>query len=320
MLEGISWESICDRIASPMALLDPQGRYLYVNPSFCRLVGYSRAELLRRGEGLLTLPGDYAEDRESIGELLVSESGQKNLEKRLLRFDGSVVRVLAFLSVVKDFDGRPEMILVQLHDTAGLSESGGFRDGSSGDGELSRLAGGHGEPSGRQVADTHLVHLALHDPLTGLANRALLADRLAHRLAELPRKGGAVAVIMVDLDGLKPINDHYGHLTGDHLLIAAADELLGAVRAGDTVARLGGDEFVAVGDVNDHTAAESLRARIARRLNTEIELQGLRIDLRASVGFAITDDADTSTETLLHNADREMYARKRRRRRPGDRP
>ncbi|TQM53309.1 PAS domain S-box-containing protein/diguanylate cyclase (GGDEF)-like protein [Halopolyspora algeriensis] len=319
VLEGRSWESICDQAAGPVTLLDPQGRYLYVNPAFCRLVGYSSEELLRRGRELLTFPGDHANDRESVGELFTSETGQKSLEKRFVCFDGSVIRVFVFLSVIKDADGQPEMLLVQVQEVVGRHGSEERQREVSLDDELAYPVHRHEEVDGRRMMDTHLVHLALHDPLTGLANRALLADRLAHRLTELPRNGGAVAVIMADLDGLKPINDHYGHLTGDHLLIATADELLGTVRTGDTVARLGGDEFVVVSDVDDLTAAEALRARIAQCLNTEVEVQGLRIALRASVGLAVTDDPAASTETLLHSADREMYARKRRRRRPGDR-
>jgi diguanylate cyclase (GGDEF)-like protein len=154
----------------------------------------------------------------------------------------------------------------------------------------------------------------LHDPLTGLANRALLADRLDHGLGQLARGNGVLAVVLADLDQLKPTNDRYGHAVGDQLLIAAAREIQLAVRAGDTVARLGGDEFVVVSLLPDEEAAVALRDRVEHHMNTEVLVSGVRLSLRASVGYVATSDPSIAPDRLLHMADRDMYVSKRRRR------
>lgn len=406
LAERVSWESLCEQAAGPVAVLDLQGRYLYANQAFCRLVGFDHATLLQRRQEQVTHPEDLRADRAALEVMLASGTTSTRVDTRFVRSDGTVLRVRGFLSVVASSTGRPDVLLTQIHEIfegeqperdwraafvhapagmAVLDLDGHWTDVNDALCELlgyqreellaasaaeltfpddnlpgtvvRPLVDGHGDRvvlerryrhrDGRvlwvlvrvalvrggpdeepayligqyEEIDTRLqetsrwIHLSLHDPLTGLASRALLLDRLSSTLTALPQRGSVLAVIMVDLDGLKPVNDHYGHLTGDQLLVAAAEELLRTVRAGDTVGRLGGDEFVVLSTVTDQEAADGLRLRIARQLHhAHIEVPDGRIVVRASVGLATTESCDTDPETLLHTADMDMYRRKHRQR------
>ncbi|MEY8043611.1 GGDEF domain-containing protein [Saccharopolyspora cebuensis] len=170
------------------------------------------------------------------------------------------------------------------------------------------------DPVGEHLGDRRLAYLALHDTLTGLANRTLLLDRLEQELTELPSgEDEVLAVLLVDLDNLKTINDQYGHAAGDQLLTTTADSLLKAVRAGDTVARLGGDEFVILARLASSSAAEAFRLRIARLLGSEGVTSGELLRPRASVGITTTRAPNVPPEELIAEADQDMYARKKER-------
>jgi diguanylate cyclase (GGDEF)-like protein/PAS domain S-box-containing protein len=153
--------------------------------------------------------------------------------------------------------------------------------------------------------EERLAFLATHDPLTGLANRPLLVDRLEHALA---RRQGALAVVFMDLDGFKAVNDRHGHQVGDETLVRVARAMEGAVRPADTVARFGGDEFVVVADDLATADAESLAKRITAAVG-EVSVGPLRLE--ASVGVATAEPDDTA-EALLRRADAAMYADKHR--------
>ncbi|ADP84440.1 diguanylate cyclase/phosphodiesterase [Pseudofrankia inefficax] len=156
-----------------------------------------------------------------------------------------------------------------------------------------------------------LRHQAFHDPLTGLANRALFNDRLAQALAQRARSPTSVAVLFCDLDNFKHVNDALGHAAGDDLLCATARRLLGSVRTRDTVARLGGDEFAVLldGQTGDPVA---VGRRITDTVCRPVSLAGCDHAVRASVGLVIADrDAGpVAAETLIHRADIAMYAAK----------
>ena len=177
--------------------------------------------------------------------------------------------------------------------------------------------------------EADLRHRALHDPLTGLPNRVLLLDRLGHALASTARTAGRVAVLYVDLDDFKAVNDRLGHRAGDALLVAASRRLRHAVRPGDTLARVGGDEFVVLCDglaggadttVADTTVADTAAAALAERIEATLRRPFLlgddRVRTGASVGVAVTGDPDEDPGALLHRADTAMYDAKRRRRPP----
>ena len=157
-----------------------------------------------------------------------------------------------------------------------------------------------------------LTHRALHDPLTGLPNRTLFLDRTQHALHLAGRNGLWPAVLYLDLDGFKPVNDSYGHQAGDHLLRVFAQRLNESVRAADTAARLGGDEFAVLlhGPI-DREGAETVIARIQEQLTLPIDVGGGRTAyVGASIGGAFAS-RETDIEMLIRHADSAMYTAKR---------
>ena len=173
---------------------------------------------------------------------------------------------------------------------------------------------------GREVTELRtlqasLAALALHDPLTGLANRRLLQELLDADLARTHRAGAPLAVAFVDLDDFKSVNDNYGHDAGDTVLCEVARRLLAIVRGGDVVARLGGDEFVIAYEPNDPIAGHLVQ-RIDKALSLPIEITPtLALSCRASVGVADTRTAGRDAAALIAAADAAMYRVKRSRHR-----
>ena len=162
----------------------------------------------------------------------------------------------------------------------------------------------------RDALEADLRHLAFHDELTGLANRALLHDRVEHALASAPRSGRSVALCFGDLDGFKTVNDTLGHHVGDSVLIRASRLLASIVRPGDTVARLGGDEFaVLMVDVERPETVVDFAHRIVTVLRNAPDFEGNQVGLSISVGIAYAE-AGKSTEQLLSEADSAMYEAK----------
>ncbi|MHA6617973.1 putative bifunctional diguanylate cyclase/phosphodiesterase [Pseudonocardia sp. DLS-67] len=161
--------------------------------------------------------------------------------------------------------------------------------------------------------EVELHHLAFHDPLTALANRALFLDRLEHALGRAERTRQPVSVAFVDLDGFKAVNDTLGHAAGDALLVAVADRLRGALRSADTLARLGGDEFAVLVEQGDDATAAA--RRLLGTLRDPFHVHGRSVAVSASIGVATVEaDQDTGTDaatraaTLVHRADVAMYA------------
>ncbi len=163
----------------------------------------------------------------------------------------------------------------------------------------------------RARREAELAHAATHDPLTGLANRTLLLDRLELAMARIGRSCRGVLVLLLDLDGFKTINDTYGHSAGDQILRQVAERLRGALRAGDTVARLSGDEFVICADLEElEPLARVLQARVQGAVNGPYEVDGASIALNAGIGsIVVTEAADPLA--VIAEADRLMYVQKR---------
>jgi len=165
----------------------------------------------------------------------------------------------------------------------------------------------------RKVFEKQLEHLAFHDPLTDLPNRTLFMDRLRHALTRTDRRGKAVAVLFVDLDGFKRVNDSLGHYAGDRLLIAIANKLRACVRPEDTVARLSGDEFaMLLEDVTGAKDATLVAERLVDQLRTPFALEGREVYAGASVGISLGTSAEDRPGDLLRNADLALYEAKRR--------
>jgi len=164
----------------------------------------------------------------------------------------------------------------------------------------------------RSRAEEAIRHQAMHDPLTGLPNRVLFRDRLEHALGRRARVGGYVAVLVVDLDGFKTVNDSLGHLAGDSLLNAVAERFGASLRDFDTIARLGGDEFaILVDDLDAPDQAGRVAQRVLDVFSQPLPITGREIAIGASVGVSLADRSDALADTLLSNADAAMYRAKR---------
>jgi diguanylate cyclase (GGDEF)-like protein len=161
----------------------------------------------------------------------------------------------------------------------------------------------------RRRLEEQLIHQAFHDPLTGLANRALFRDRVSHALALAQRRGHPVTVLFLDLDDFKTVNDSLGHGEGDRLLIAASERFLACARSADTVARLGGDEFAIL--IEGAEGGDGLPERLSAAMAHPFSLSSNQVLVTASIGVA-TSTAGETADDLLRNADMAMYAAKRR--------
>jgi diguanylate cyclase (GGDEF)-like protein/PAS domain S-box-containing protein len=262
-----------------MALLDLTGRWFRMNRVLAQMLGAPAEELLAAPPPALRRADDPAMAGDPTAEV--------TLDQRYRHRDGHVVWVRRRTSLVRDAAGLPDYVVATYEDIGA-----------------------------RRDEDARLIQLALHDPLTGLANRALLDDRLTQAIAQRDRDGGVVVVLFCDVDGLKSINDQHGHGFGDRVLVTVAQRLVGQLRSGDTVARFGGDEFVVVCNLRAGADAESMAARLTLAVESAPELiapDGTAVPVRVSVGQQIGTDNRLDPDHLLGDADRSMYAAKRRR-------
>jgi diguanylate cyclase (GGDEF)-like protein len=173
------------------------------------------------------------------------------------------------------------------------------------------LLNAQGRAEARETADS-LRHSALHDPLTGLPNRALLQERLEHAALRARRSHTQAAVLFADLDRFKSVNDTYGHQIGDELLVAVAHRLQALLRSGDTLARVSGDEFVILcEDLRDAAHVEVLAMRIHEAFQMPFLVSGKQLAISASIGIAFAGDAEDISRELIRVADAAMYEAKR---------
>jgi diguanylate cyclase (GGDEF)-like protein/PAS domain S-box-containing protein len=178
------------------------------------------------------------------------------------------------------------------------------------DGRALRLAGSQTDVTERKAAELQLQYDALHDSLTGLPNRVLFQDRLEHVARRGLRSDGTAAVLFLDLDRFKIVNDSLGHLVGDDMLVAVADRLLSVIRPGDTVARLGGDEFtILLEDLADFEEAQVVADRVLATLDAPFTVRGQELYLSASIGIAMIPPGATPEE-VVRDADAAMYRAK----------
>jgi diguanylate cyclase (GGDEF)-like protein/PAS domain S-box-containing protein len=254
------------------------GTVRFVSPSATRVLGYDPAEMLRHTVYELLHP----DDRERAATFFKSAAQAPGVagpvEWRFRQPDGSWLNAeILATNLLRD----PTVKGVVLN-TRDVSE--------------------------RRRLEEQLTHQAFHDPLTGLANRALFRDRVSHALALAQRRGSPVTVLFLDLDDFKTVNDSLGHAEGDRLLISAAERFLACARAADTVARLGGDEFAIL--IEGADGREGLPERLAAAMSHPFSLSGNQLRVTASIGVATASPGD-SADDLLRNADMAMYAAKR---------
>ncbi|HET7486713.1 MAG TPA: PAS domain S-box protein [Acidimicrobiales bacterium] len=282
-----SFRSVFEASPIGMALVDPSCTFTSVNPALCEMLGFSAEELTGRTFADVTPGEDVRRDVALLAELFAGELPSFTLQKRYLARHGRPVWVELRVARLPSDDGKRALLIAA-------------------------------DITARKQTEADMVHRALHDQLTGLANRSLALERLQQALARIARTDERVGVLFVDLDQFKAVNDAYLHAGGDEVLREVARRIASVVRPYDTVARLGGDEFVVVCDglpPGDEQAEAQLVA-MAERLRAAVSLP---IDLGAagvvrvtvSVGLAAEDGrVPTTPVELLNRADVGLFAAK----------
>lgn len=266
-----------------MVRLSDEGLILEANRSLHELLGFAASALVGRNLFDLGHPEDASLTARRIGRLVSADRGTVRMEARFLHADGHAVWTVMSAVRLASSDHVP-YTLGQIVDI-----------------------------SDRKANEARLSRQALHDPLTGLANRLLLEERVNHALARLSREPHRMAVLFIDLDGFKTINDTFGHKTGDDVLSEVAARLGFVVRPGDTVARLGGDEFVVLcEDLPEHSIeiAVGLASRILQALQHPFRHGDRQLQLSASIGISRPTPVTANAAALLAEADAAMYRAK----------
>jgi diguanylate cyclase (GGDEF)-like protein/PAS domain S-box-containing protein len=272
-----------DDAAIGMALVSTDGQFQRVNRALTDITGYGAERLTGMTFAEITHPDDRSRDLEALQRMVGGEIDRYQTEKRYVHADGRTVWINLNVSAVRDGEGRLLYFITQMQDT-----------------------------SERKQAEEKLAHQASHDPLTGLPNRTLLDDRMTVALARLRRAELPFAVLFLDLDRFKLVNDSFGHEAGDRLLLEVAERLKRLLRPSDTVARLGGDEFALLCESMSPDAAATLAGRVGEAIAEPIRIEGRDVVVTSSVGIALNNDPDVSPGTLLANADAAMYDAKTR--------
>jgi len=269
--------------AAGMALVAPNGQWLTVNRSLCAALGYSDEELLEKSFLDIAHPDDSGATLVQIEKLLAGWIPSHQTEQRFTHKLGHHVWMLLSISPVHDPRGNPLHLVFQFQDI-----------------------------TDRKMEEERLVHDVFHDALTGLPNRALFMDRL--RLATeraRRRKDQVFAVLFLDLDCFKEINDTLGHIMGDQLLIQVSRRLKACLRTTDTIARLAGDEFtILLEDLSDERESLRVVERLQKELERPCKLGTRDILVTASIGVTSSNPAYERAEEMLRDADAAMYCAK----------
>ena len=259
----------------------PDNPIIYVNQRFEQITGYTAAEAV--GKNCRFLAEGYRE-QPGVDELrlAIQEGREWSGPLRNRKKDGTPFWNELYIAPVRDDDGR-----------------------------VVNFIGVQKDVTERKELEEKLAHQAFHDPLTDLPNRSLFLDRVGHALKRAKRRGDEVAVLFMDLDNFKVINDSLGHEVGDELLVAVAGRLSACLRPADTAARLGGDEFVVLlEDVEDPEEATRVAVRIENALRAPFYAGGHDLFVTTSVGVALGGGGEESASDLLRNADLAMYRAK----------
>lgn len=276
------FHSAFDSAATGMALVSLTGHFLQVNFALCKILGLTEQELLNLDIQQLT----HEEDRESSlaerNKLLESKELFFQLENRYLRTDGKIIWLLMNVSLVRNINDEPLYFIIQYLDI-----------------------------TKQKQAEEQLSYKAYFDPLTGLANRSQLESSLNQAIAAAQNNQTIFAVLFLDLDRFKNINDSLGHDIGDQLLKIIADRLQSCVRRNDVVARLGGDEFILViTELHEMKAAIQATEKIIHSITEAIQIDQTELKITTSVGISFYPMDGVNYETLIKNADLALYRAK----------
>jgi diguanylate cyclase (GGDEF)-like protein/PAS domain S-box-containing protein len=262
-----------------MAVTTLDGRFLEVNRSLCELTGHGPDELLALPDGGLTHPDDQPAERATRIALIDGEIATQAGERRIIHALGHSLWVSVQSTLIRDGAGRPLHLLAQMQDI-----------------------------TARRRFEEQLQHMADHDPLTGLLNRRAFGEELDRHVARGRRYGLEGALLVLDLDQFKAVNDTLGHNAGDELIASAAAQLEQTLRESDVLARLGGDEFAVLLPRGGAAEASTVAAKLLRAIRGTQVLGGRTgREITASIGVAVIDSASATADELLVNADLAMY-------------
>ncbi len=258
------------------------GRILDVNAAFSTITGYQRHEVIGQNPRLLSSGGQGADFYLKMWDT-ISREGCWRGEVWNRRKDGSIFAEMLTITAVPDPQGQVSHYVGMFHDITTVKEQ-----------------------------QARLEHFAHYDALTQLPNRVLLADRLQQGIYQAERRGTEVAVVYLDLDGFKAVNDLHGHSSGDKLLIELSARMKQALRDGDTLARLGGDEFVAVLlDLKSHAESKPILDRLLQLAALPVRIEGKEMRVSASLGVTFfPQNENLDADQLLRQADQAMYVAK----------
>jgi diguanylate cyclase (GGDEF)-like protein/PAS domain S-box-containing protein len=275
------FRSLLENATDLVGVLDSIATLRYVSPSVRSILGYEPKDIVGRSVFDLIHPDDAQMALERFVNLVSSDNREARREVRVRHVDGSVrwMEVNA-INLLNDADVRGIVLNAR-------------------------------ETTEQRALEERLRHLAYHDSLTGLPNRTLFMDRVARSLSRLSRREHSIALMFLDLDDFKDINDRLGHRIGDEVLGHVAANLVVSLRPSDSAARLGGDEFgVLLDDLGGPEDAEKVAGRIFDQLAQPLTVRGHEITVVTSAGIAIGDTASLSADALLHAADEAMYKAK----------
>ncbi len=277
------FELVFQRAPIGTGLIDQEGYWVLVNQALCDITGYTSSELIGKRFQDITHPEDANNDTARRQQLLDGEITTFQTEKRYFNAAQEKMSALLSVSLVRDAQDAPLHFIVQMQD---ISE--------------------------RKHLEEHLRHLADHDPLTGLRNRRLFEHDLKLQIGRCQRYAEQAALLVIDLDGFKLVNDRHGHKIGDDALKAVARTLTRRLRATDLVARLGGDEFAVLLPHMDLQGAEIVTEDLMRVIEAcSVDAGDTVVHLAGSVGFALLDSSTLHDDQALIAADKAMYAVKR---------
>lgn len=265
-----------------IALNGADKRWWEVNDRLCEMLGYRRAQLLRMSWAEMTHPDDLAVEEAQFERIMNRRIDGYSLDKRFIRQDGALLYASVSTRCVRQANGVVDYFVTVIQD---ITE--------------------------RQRAAEHIEHLAYYDALTGLPNRALLADRLQQALLRASREHTLAGMMLVDLDRFKLINDALGHKIGDRLLEEVAMRLQQCIRQCDTISRQGGDEFaVLLPDLSISDDATRIAQRMLDALAEPFRLDGRELSMTCSIGISLYPRDGCNGELLLKNADIALYRAK----------
>jgi diguanylate cyclase (GGDEF)-like protein/PAS domain S-box-containing protein len=276
-----TFRAVFDRAGIGICRVSLDGTIEDANPALLAMLSYQREEVVGQPAARFVHEDDLRDS--TLGSVADGNAASAQAEIRCLRRDGSIMWSNATLTPVYDHDGRPEYMIGMIEDV-----------------------------TARKAQESALAHQALHDALTDLPNRALLQDRLHHSILLARRERHRLALLMMDLDRFKEVNDTFGHHLGDLLLRDVAARLRRELRGSDTVARLGGDEFaILLGSVEETEAATTTARKLLRALDAPFRIEGEDLHVGASIGIAIYPNHGADADLLMRHADVAMYVAKR---------